>query len=143
MPRPSGWSSPVIDIKAADALVVEGDSFDETTRLVFDPPLGTEFEMRVGRKPAGCSGFYQDEHYQHSPWLVLTFVLSVMDTMPHSFSHQPAVAGVPPPCISALCASQRFTNRDQCVHKVRGGRSTQPVAGRAPTSKSRCDRNRR
>ena len=52
-------SSRVIGMKAADSLVVNGDNFDLSTRLTFDPPLGSGFEMRVRRKtyiPNGCSG---------------------------------------------------------------------------------------
>lgn len=40
----------MIDMKATDSLVVNGDNFDSATRLIFDPPLDTGFEMRVSRK---------------------------------------------------------------------------------------------
>lgn len=40
-------SSKVIDAKAADSLVVNGDNFDLATRLIFEPSLDTGFEMRV------------------------------------------------------------------------------------------------
>ncbi|CAN0294216.1 unnamed protein product [Pylaiella littoralis] len=48
LPPPSVEAcSKVIDMKATDSLVVNGDNFDLSTRLIFDPPLGRGFEMRV------------------------------------------------------------------------------------------------
>ncbi|CAM9183914.1 unnamed protein product [Ectocarpus sp. 8 AP-2014] len=40
-------SSTVIYMGSTDSLAVKGDNFDMATRLIFNPPLGTGFEMRV------------------------------------------------------------------------------------------------
>lgn len=49
MPPPSVEASSKVIYMDSDSLVVNGDNFDLGTRLIFDPPLGTGFEMRVGR----------------------------------------------------------------------------------------------
>ncbi|CAM9403362.1 unnamed protein product [Ectocarpus sp. 6 AP-2014] len=48
VPTPSvEASSTVIYMGSTDSLAVKGNNFDMATRLIFNPPLGTGFEMRV------------------------------------------------------------------------------------------------